>query len=66
MACGCTTGCHGNCGCRKLQITCSIFCKECMGINCDNVQVADIAEDEIIEDIDDDIDIRFENVIEEI
>ena len=37
-----------------------------MGINCDNVQVADIAEDDIIEDIDDDIDIQLENVIEEI
>ena len=37
-----------------------------MEINCDNVQVADIAEDDIIEDIDDDIDIHLENVIEEI
>lgn len=42
------------------------FAENCMGINCDNVQIADISEDDIIEYIDDDIDIQFENVIEEI
>lgn len=34
-------------------------------INCDNVKEADISEDDIIEDMDDDnIDIIFENIIE--
>lgn len=66
IACGCTTGCHGNCGCRKSQMNCSIFCKECMGMNCDNAEEADIAEEDINKDMDDDIDLQLENVIVEI
>lgn len=66
VACGCTIGCHRSCGCRKLGIIYLIFCKQCMNVNCENVRVTEITEDDVLVDIDKDIDIQFDNIIKEI
>lgn len=57
VACGCTANWHGSCGCRKLGITCSMFCKECLGVNCDNPQLIEISEDDVLKEVDEDMDI---------
>lgn len=50
------------CGNRKLGISYSMFCKECVGINCDNVEVSDVSEQDIIGGIDAGIDIQLEKI----
>lgn len=60
IACKCSKGCQGKCGCRKLGIKCSIFCNECAGINCENANIPEICEEDIIEDVDDELDIAFD------
>lgn len=59
ISCKCTKNCEVNCGCKKLGIECSVFCKECQGINCDNRHV--LNEDDVIQEVDEDIDFEIEN-----
>lgn len=60
VSCKCTKNCQINCGCKKLGIECSVFCKECQGINCDNRHVFEICEDSVMQEVDDDIDLEIE------
>lgn len=64
MACGCTTGCHGNCDRSKLGIACLIFCKECMGVNCENGPEVDVSQDDDLLDADEDIEMFLEYNVE--
>lgn len=36
FSCGCKKGCMKKCGCRKLGLNCSVFCKSCKGHSCEN------------------------------
>ena len=46
LSCGCKKGCLKKCGCRKLGLKCSIFCKSCKGQSCENCEHnSDINED---------------------
>lgn len=56
IACKCLKGCQSHCGCKKLGIKCSVFCKECAGSNCENASELKISEDDSSLDIDDEID----------
>lgn len=53
-------GAKRNCDCRKLGISCSMLCMECMGFNCKNDKVTDISEEDSRADIDVDVNIKFE------
>lgn len=50
-----------NCGCRKMELNCSMF--YCIGINCENADVLNITEDNVLEDTDEDIDINIKNIL---
>lgn len=71
IACGCTKACKENWTCRELGINSSMFCKECMGINWENLRLIMRSEinnvsvseinNEVYDEADDDIDLHFEN-----
>lgn len=65
MAYECTTGCHESGGCKKLGVSCSIFCKGCMGVDCDNVPNVDDSED-VLEDVDEEKEVEFDHNIENV
>lgn len=49
--CNCTKGCDKNCGCKKIEIKCSIICGHCRCQSCFNSS-SDNALDGDIDDID--------------
>lgn len=48
IAPGCLKGCGRNCGCKKLDLRCFIFCKECTGVNCENPYEKEVSEKDVV------------------
>ena len=61
ISCGCLKRCHKNCSCRKLGLRCSIFCKECAGINCENIDDS-VSQEDFDNDINSEIDQCMEKI----
>lgn len=53
FSCGCKKGCMKKCGCRKIGLKCSAFCKSCKGQTCENHEGdSDVHEDNLEEELD--------------